>query len=151
MNNNQTTSKTKPKNKNQNTNNNEHNRNKQSEAFICFCEQPRQFFFHVMKVWFSERLYLCECCFPFRGSIRSRKDSRLKCISQYVRSRHMRPCGDRPFSLKTDFLLQQLHILVFKQNMIFQSSEQMTDECEFETTSFFSGCNFIHGRWHVYH
>ena len=57
--------------------------------------------------------------FSFRGSIRSRKDSMSNHILHYVRPFHMRPYGDRPISLKTDFWMQKLHKPVFKQNMIF--------------------------------
>ena len=71
-----------------------------------------------MNVWFSERLYLCGCCFLFRGSIRSRKDSRSNYILYYVRPCHIRPYGDCLFSLKIYFLMQKLHKPVVKQNIL---------------------------------
>ena len=63
--------------------------NKAKLSFVFVNSQGS--FFHVMKVWLSERLYLSECCFPFRGSIRSRKDSKSNYILHHVRPRHMIP------------------------------------------------------------
>jgi hypothetical protein len=38
-------------------------------------------------------------------------------IFHYVRPCHIRPYEDRPFSLKTNLLIQKLHKPDFKQNM----------------------------------
>ena len=43
----------------------------------------------------------------------------VKLDLHYVRPCHLRPYGDRPFSLKTLFLMQKLHKPVVKQNMVF--------------------------------
>jgi hypothetical protein len=75
--------------------------------------------------------------FSFRGSIRSLKDSMSNYIPHYVRPFHMRPYGDRPISLKTDFWMQKLHKPVFKQNMIFFS----------ELICHSVGFDFQHNNW----